>query len=203
MQLKTQSFMLCPCDFLILAFSDNFSSCGPNFAFSSKNWSFPKFFALSVKNLSSNDFFFAFPAKIWSWDKYFHISCIIDLQFWIKCKNIGDFFQFSLKCLGKNGLQNFSRSNLFSELGKLWSTCKKSEVFLVFLFTQLSWTALQNRRSFGHETNSFAFFENERTSVHFSQPTIKKTATISYKQMRTQCFSHTASRIYDYPTRNL
>ena len=57
------------------------------------------------------------------------------------------FFHFVYTVWEKSGLKIFSCSNLFSDLWKLWSTCKKSEVFLVFLFTELYWTALQNRSS--------------------------------------------------------
>ena len=39
--------------------------------------------------------------------------------------------------------------------------------------------------------------EKDITSIHFSQPTIKKTTTTCFKQMRTQSFSHTGARIYN------
>ena len=52
-------------------------------------------------------------------------------------------------------------------------------------------------------TKCMTYTENDRTGMHFNQPTIKKTATTSLKQIRTQSFSHTATRIYNSLPRHL
>lgn len=47
------------------------------------------------------------------------------------------------------------------------------------------------------------YTENDRTGIHFNQPTIKNTATGSFKQMKTHSFSYTAARIYNALPRQL
>ena len=72
-----------------------------------------------------------------------------DLQFWIAFKNIGDFLQFSLHCLGKMG-SGFLVDQIYWEImihmQNIWGFLVL--LLLLLLFTELHWTALQNRRSF-------------------------------------------------------
>ena len=47
------------------------------------------------------------------------------------------------------------------------------------------------------------FTENDRTGIHFYQPVTKKMMTGCFKNMKTQCFSYTAARIYNSLPRHL
>ena len=90
---------------------------------------------------------------------------------------------FSRKIEGNNGLDYWLRLKLL----RLYSVERRQERFMiVYLFKMLH----------GFVPNlGMTYTENDRTGTHFSQPTIKKTATTCFKQMRTQSFSHTAARI--------
>ena len=56
------------------------------------------------------------PPNATFWNLDYHSKRLKDLRFWIACKNIQDFFQFSLLSGWKNWLGIFSWSNLFSGL---------------------------------------------------------------------------------------
>ena len=98
---------------------------------------------------------------------------------------------FTRKIEGMNGLDYWLRLKLL----RLHSVERRRERFIiVYLFKML--------RGFVPNID-MTYTENDRTGIHFNQPTIKKTATTCFKQMRTQRFSHSAARICNSLPRHL
>ena len=98
---------------------------------------------------------------------------------------------FTRKIEGMNGLDYWLRLKLL----RLYSVERRRERFIiVYLFKMLH----------GFVPNiGMTYTENDRTGIHFNQPTIKKAATSCYRQMRTQSFSYSAARIYNSLPRHL
>ena len=92
---------------------------------------------------------------------------------------------FPRKIEGMNSLDYWLRLKLL----RLYSLERRCERYMiVYLFKMLH----------GFVPNTgMTYTENERTSIHLYQPTIKKAATACFKQMWTQSFSNSAARIYN------
>ena len=98
---------------------------------------------------------------------------------------------FTRKIEGMNGVDYWLRLKLL----RLYSVERRRERFIIIYLFKMLHGLVPNI--------GMTFTENDRTGIHFYQPVTKKMMTGCFKNMKTQCFSYTAARIYNSLPRHL